>query len=55
MRIYLQTLLEAFGGKKGVLRKEGATLRKIFQDGELMAQVEAVLDKAGLQDRTLDR
>jgi DNA gyrase subunit B len=43
----LQTLLEAFGGKKGVLRKEGATLRKIFQDGDLMAQVEAVLSKAG--------
>lgn len=43
----LQTLLEAFGGKKGVLRKEGATLRKIFQDGDLMARVEAVLAKAG--------
>ncbi|MCM3903120.1 MAG: DNA topoisomerase (ATP-hydrolyzing) subunit B [Pyrinomonadaceae bacterium] len=43
----LQTLLEAFGGKKGVLRKEGATLRKIFQDGDLMAQVEGVLSKAG--------
>ncbi|MDQ3175663.1 MAG: DNA topoisomerase (ATP-hydrolyzing) subunit B [Acidobacteriota bacterium] len=42
----LQTLLEAFGGKKGVLRKEGATLRKIFQDGDLMARVEAVLSKA---------
>jgi DNA gyrase subunit B len=45
----LQTLLEAFGGKKGVLRTDGATLRKIFQDGELMAQVEAVLDKAGFK------
>ncbi|MCA1573155.1 MAG: DNA gyrase subunit B [Acidobacteria bacterium] len=43
----LQTLLEAFGGKKGVLRKEGATLRKIFQDGDLMARVEAVLSKVG--------
>jgi DNA gyrase subunit B len=43
----LQTLLEAFGGKKGVLRKDGATLRKIFQDGDLMAQVEAGLAKAG--------
>src|SRR5438876_1585314 len=39
----LDTLLEAFGGKKGVLRKEGTTLRKIFQDGDLMARVEAVL------------
>jgi len=43
----LQTLLEAFGGKTGVLRTEGATLRKIFQDGDLMAMVEAVLSKAG--------
>jgi len=43
----LETLLEAFGGKKGVLRQEGATIRKIFQDGNLMARVEAVLSKAG--------
>jgi len=43
----LDTLLEAFGGKKGVLRKEGTTLRKIFQDGDLMARVEAVLAGAG--------
>ena len=28
----LETLLEAFAGKKGVLRKEGTTLRKVFQD-----------------------
>jgi DNA gyrase subunit B len=43
----LDTLLEAFGGKKGVLRKEGMTLRKVFQDGDLMAKVEGVLSKAG--------
>jgi DNA gyrase subunit B len=43
----LDTLLEAFGGKKGVLRKEGTTLRKIFQDGDLMGRVEAVLAGAG--------
>jgi DNA gyrase subunit B len=43
----LETLLEAFGGKKGVLRKEGNTLRKVFQDGDLMAKVEGVLAKAG--------
>lgn len=45
----LEKLLSAFGGKKGVLRKEGATLRKIFQDGEQMAVVEDVLAKAGYQ------
>ncbi|MEP6920387.1 MAG: DNA topoisomerase (ATP-hydrolyzing) subunit B [bacterium] len=43
----LDSLLEAFGGKKGVLRKEGTTLRKVFQDGDLMARVEGVLAKAG--------
>ncbi len=43
----LDTLLEAFGGKKGVLRKEGTTLRKIFQDGDLMGRVETVLAGAG--------
>lgn len=43
----LDTLLEAFGGNKGVLRKEGMTLRKVFQDGDLMAKVEGMLAKAG--------
>jgi DNA gyrase subunit B len=43
----LATLIDAFGGKKGVLRKEGMTLRKVFQDGDLMAKVEGVLAKAG--------
>jgi DNA gyrase subunit B len=43
----LAKLLEGFGGKKGVLRKEGTTLRKVFQDGDQMAQVEGVLAEAG--------
>jgi DNA gyrase subunit B len=43
----LQVLLEAFGGKKGVLRDEEATLRKIFQDGDQMARIEDVVAKAG--------
>jgi DNA gyrase subunit B len=42
----LNTLLEAFAGKKGVLRREGTTLRKVFQDGDLMAKVEGILAKA---------
>jgi DNA gyrase subunit B len=45
----LTVLLEAFGGKQGVLRREGATLRKIFQDGDLMARVEGVVAKAGFK------
>ena len=43
----LETLLVAFGGKKGVLRQEGMTLRHAFQDESLIARVEGVLDKAG--------
>src|SRR5438309_107570 len=43
----LETLLVAFGGKKGVLREEGATMKRTFQDEDLMARVEGVLDKAG--------
>ena len=45
----LNTLLEAFGGKKGVLRHEGTTLRKIFQDNDLMARIEGVLAEAGFK------
>jgi DNA gyrase subunit B len=43
----LSVLLEAFGGKQGVLRREGATLREVFRDGDLMATVEGVLADAG--------
>ena len=43
----LDTLLVAFGGQKGVLREEGATMKRTFQDEDLMARVEGVLDKAG--------
>ena len=51
----LGVLLDAFAGKKGVLRKEGATLRKIFQDGELMETVQAVIESAGYEtDLTTD-
>jgi DNA gyrase subunit B len=42
----LSKLLEAFGGRKGVLREDGSTLRSVFQDGDYMARVEGVLDKA---------
>jgi len=43
----LDTLLKAFGGKKGVLRDEGATLRRVFQNRDIMTRVEGVLHKAG--------
>src|SRR5258708_34802775 len=35
----LSVLLAAFGGKQGVVRKEGTTLRQLFQDCDLMARV----------------
>src|SRR5207237_133652 len=50
----LETLLVAFAGKKGVLRGEGATLRRTFQDGDLMAKVEGVLAKAGYKTELTD-
>jgi DNA gyrase subunit B len=44
----LNSLLEAIAGPKGLLRKQpGLTLRKLFQDGDLMAKVEGFLAKAG--------
>jgi DNA gyrase subunit B len=43
----LDRLLDAFAGKKGVLRKSGTTLRSVFQNGDLMAKVEGVLAKSG--------
>src|SRR6266851_2982519 len=43
----LDTLLVALGGKKGVLREAGQTLRGVFQDDDLMVRIEEVLEKAG--------
>jgi DNA gyrase subunit B len=42
----LDRLLEAFAGKKGVLRKSGTTLRSVFQDENLLTKVASVLEKA---------
>ncbi len=47
----LETLLIGFGGKKGVLREEGMTMKRAFQDEELIARVEGVLDKAGYKTK----
>ncbi len=45
----LQTLLDAFGGREGVLRDKETTLRSVFQDseGEQMARIESRLAEAG--------
>jgi DNA gyrase subunit B len=50
----LEVLLTAFGGKKGVLRQEGVTLKRAFQDGDLMAKVEGVIAKAGYKTELAD-
>jgi len=45
----LNVLLETLGGRKGLLRKEGLTLRKVFLDGDLMQKVDAAINKAGYE------
>jgi DNA gyrase subunit B len=45
----LDVLLETLAGRKGLLRKEGLTLRKVFQDGDLMQKVDNALSKAGYE------
>jgi DNA gyrase subunit B len=45
----LNLLLEAFGGREGALRKDGVTIKSVFQDseGEQIARIEQKLAKAG--------
>jgi DNA gyrase subunit B len=45
----LDILLETLAGRKGLLRKEGLTLRKVFQDGDLMQKIDSALSKAGYE------
>jgi DNA gyrase subunit B len=49
----LKVLLETLAGRTGLLRKEGLTLRKVFQDGDLMQKLTTALDKAGYADAEL--
>jgi DNA gyrase/topoisomerase IV subunit B len=51
----LHLLLDAFGGPKGALRRQDATLRSIFHDEEKMAKIEGQLATAGYKtDLTTD-
>ncbi len=43
----VQVLLEAFGGRDGILSKHSVRLRKIFGEQEMMAEVEGRLADAG--------
>lgn len=45
----LAALLEAFAGKDGVLTKNGVKLRKVFEQEELMAEVEGFIARAGFK------
>jgi len=45
----LDVLLEVLAGRKGLLRKEGLTLRKVFQDGDLMQKIDNAINKAGYE------
>src|SRR6185436_20646441 len=49
----LNVLLETLAGRKGLLRKEGLTLRKVFQDGDLMQKLSNAIEKAGYPDAEL--
>lgn len=42
-------LLDAFAGKDGVLQKHGVKLRKVFEQEELMAEVEGKIAAAGFK------
>jgi DNA gyrase subunit B len=43
----MNALLDAFAGKDGVLSKHGVKLRKVFEQEELMAEVEGFVSRAG--------
>jgi DNA gyrase subunit B len=49
----LNVLLETLAGRKGLLRKEGLTLRKVFQDGDLMQKLNTAVAKEGYADAEL--
>jgi DNA gyrase subunit B len=45
----LAVLLEAFAGKDGVLIRKNVKLRKVFEDSELMAEIEGKVAAAGFK------
>ena len=45
----LSALLEGFAGKEGVLAKNGVKIRKVFEQEDLMAQVEGKLSERGFK------
>ena len=45
----MRALLDAFAGKDGVLAKHGVKLRRIFEQEDLMAEVEGFISRAGFK------
>lgn len=45
----LDAILDAFGGRDGVLERQGVRLRKVFAQQELMAEIEGRIANAGFQ------
>jgi DNA gyrase subunit B len=45
----LNALLDAFAGKDGVLAKNGIKLRKVFEQEDIMAEVEGFIARAGFK------
>jgi len=45
----LEALLKAFAGKDGVLAKNGVKIRKVFEQEDLMAEVEGFIARAGFK------
>jgi DNA gyrase subunit B len=45
----MRAILEAFAGKDGVLARNGVKIKKVFEQEELMAQVEAKIAQAGFR------
>lgn len=43
----LNTILEAFAGRDGILNTDGVRLKKVFQEQELLAKIEGKLAEAG--------
>ncbi len=51
----LNILLEAFAGREGVLRNEGATLRNVFEDRDEMTAIEGIMaDEGYMTDLSTD-
>ncbi|MFV0389265.1 MAG: DNA topoisomerase (ATP-hydrolyzing) subunit B [Pyrinomonadaceae bacterium] len=52
--ILRNVILDAFAGKEGLLKRDGVTIRKVFSDKELMAEIEARILDLGYDVETIE-